>query len=617
MNKTFWNLLLVSPAVLGMSAIICAAAIAQEAPTASESTELANTQPSESSAAQSITISEALTLNTNASPVEQLAAVDSLTQINSIPAVPTALAPASVPEKLAQVPLNQVQMGGPVLPASPSAQANGQNTKSSGGMSQVTSVSQLSDVQPTDWAFSALQSLVERYGCIAGYPDGTFRGNRALTRYEFAAGLNACLDQVNRLIASATANFVTKEDLAVLQRLQEEFASELATLRGRVDSLEARTTELEANQFSTTTKLVGEAIFALSDSYQGDIKLSDDNDFSDNTEPNLGYRVRLNLLTSFTGRDLLKTRLQARNVAEYQKPTATGTGMARLTFDGESSNNFALDELWYRFPAGRASVFLGAAGLNIDTVVPVITPFNNSGKGAVSRFGQRNPAVYRGPEGGGLGINYDLSKNVKASIGYFASASDAPNPSEGRGLFTGSYSALAQLAFSLGSNLDVGLTYTHKYYKGAAVSLSGGTGSSLANQPFGRVATSSDDFGIQVNLKPSRRFNLGGWFGYTRAQQERGGDDNATILNGAITLAFPDLGRQGNLLGFVVGVPPKVTSSDAREDKKTSLHIEGFYRLQVSDFISVTPAVFVITNPEHNNKNDTVWVGVLRTTFEF
>ncbi|HEY9656599.1 MAG TPA: iron uptake porin, partial [Crinalium sp.] len=58
-------------------------------------------------------------------------------------------------------------------------------------MEQVTSVSQLTDVQPTDWAFQALQSLVERYGCIIGYPDQTYRGNRALTRYEFAAGLNA------------------------------------------------------------------------------------------------------------------------------------------------------------------------------------------------------------------------------------------------------------------------------------------------------------------------------------------------------------------------------------------------------------------------------------------
>ena len=79
-------------------------------------------------------------------------------------------------------------------------------------MSQVTSVSQLSDVQPTDWAFQALQSLVERYGCIAGYPNGTFRGNRAMTRYEFAAGLNACLNRVNELIATATADLVTKED---------------------------------------------------------------------------------------------------------------------------------------------------------------------------------------------------------------------------------------------------------------------------------------------------------------------------------------------------------------------------------------------------------------------
>ncbi len=116
--------------------------------------------------------------------------------------------------------------------------------KNQNSLSQVTSVSQFSDVQPTDWAFQALQSLVERYGCIAGYPNSTYRGNRALTRYEFAAGLNACLDRVNELIATATADLVTKQDLATLQRLQEEFSAELATLRGRVDSLEARTAEL-------------------------------------------------------------------------------------------------------------------------------------------------------------------------------------------------------------------------------------------------------------------------------------------------------------------------------------------------------------------------------------
>ncbi|MGB7247307.1 MAG: iron uptake porin, partial [Phormidesmis sp.] len=118
-------------------------------------------------------------------------------------------------------------------------------------LAQVTSVSELSDVQPGDWAFTALQRLVEEYGCLEGFPDRTYRGNRALTRYEFAAGLNACLDVVIQLIGD-------EGELAEIRRLQEEFAAELATIRGRVDTLETDVAELEANQFSTTTKLRGQ-----------------------------------------------------------------------------------------------------------------------------------------------------------------------------------------------------------------------------------------------------------------------------------------------------------------------------------------------------------------------
>ena len=98
----------------------------------------------------------------------------------------------------------------------------------------VTSVSQLSDVKPTDWAFTALQSLVERYGCIAGYPDSTYRGRQATTRYEFAAGLNACMDKINEIISAGLSDKVGKEDLATLQKLQEEFAAELATLQSHL-----------------------------------------------------------------------------------------------------------------------------------------------------------------------------------------------------------------------------------------------------------------------------------------------------------------------------------------------------------------------------------------------
>lgn len=674
MNRIFWNLLLVSPAILGLSSVVSASAIAAEAPATAEANQLAAAKSSESKIAASVAqlvaepvaepvaaapaAPEKLALNSS-TDAEKLAAIapetsnsptlqtaesdiDSAAPIAIAPATTAAAteplaaanttepspqasdlaAPSSQTETAAKIqvpavvstPATKVEiaqtapagMGGPIVPAAPQALP----AQQSGAMSQVTSVSQLSDVRPTDWAFQALQSLVERYGCIAGYPDGTYRGNRALTRYEFAAGVNACLDQVTKLISSSTGTFVTKDDLAILQRLQEEFAAELATLRGRVDGLEARTAELEANQFSTTTKLGGEAIFAVSDTFGDGIGLHDDK-----TATNLGYRVRLNFNTSFTGRDLLRTRLQANNVANYGASTATGTNMARLPFDGGGDSNFSLDELYYRFPLGGATVFVGPKGLDLDEIADTVTPFNSTGTGSISRFGVRNPAVFRGAQGAGASVTYNLGV-FRATAGYLAGDSDAPNPANGRGVFNGSFSALGQIGF-FSKPFDLGLTYTRKYNRAGDVGIMGGTGSALANRPFGQSATAADNFGVQVNFKPSSRFQIGGWYGYTKAEQLRNSNNDATIQNGAITLALSDFGRQGNLLGFVFGVPPKVTESDVARNRNTSYHLEGFYRFQVNDFISVTPGVYVIMNPEHNNRNDDIWVGLLRTTFSF
>ena len=85
-----------------------------------------------------------------------------------------------------------------------------------------------------------------------------------------------------------------------------------------------------------------------------------------------------------------------------------------------------------------------------------------------------------------------------------------------------------------------------------------------------------------------------------------------------MNLAFPDLGKEGNLLGIVIGQPPKVTSNDlGLTDSDTSLHLEAFYRFQATDNISITPGLVVITNPEHNSSNDTIYLGTLRTTFTF
>ncbi|WP_088241864.1 iron uptake porin [Calothrix rhizosoleniae] len=497
--------------------------------------------------------------------------------------------------------------------------------ESSQEMGQVTSVSQFSDVQPTDWAFQALQSLVERYGCIAGYPNGTYRGNRALTRYEFAAGLNACLDRVNELIATATADLVTKEDLATLQRLQEEFSAELATLRGRVDSLEARTAELEANQFSTTTKLKGEAIFALSSAF-GDQAADTDND--DDNNPDLqdnvtfSNRLRLRLLTSFTGTDQLETRLNAANITQF-RGGVTGTNMTRLGFDSNNGNNVELDKLNYAFNATDAvRVKVEAIGARVSNNINVFNPlFKSSSSGAISRFG-RFSSIYRansGSDSSGLTVSFNPKGRFSFDAAYVVP--NASDPSDGNGAFNGSNTALAQLSFKPSKQIGLGLVYSRVFQTGSDVNLTGSIGSGFAADPFGDVATTSNNYGVQASFQPSDQIVISGWAGLTNATAESGANEgaDADIFYWSANVGIKDFGAEGNVLGLIVGQSPKVTDSDiaAREDSDTSFHLEGLYKMKLTDNIAVTPGLMVIFNPEHNNDNDTIYVGTIRTTFKF
>ncbi|MEG4493052.1 iron uptake porin [Microcoleus sp. D3_18_C4] len=553
-------------------------------------------------------------------------------------------------ESLAQTAAPQEQN-----PAATLEQLNQYSSEGAAGgetQGQVTSVSQLSDVRPTDWAFQALQSLVERYGCIAGYPDGTFRGNRAMTRYEFAAGLNACLDKVSELIRGGTGNFATRDDLAALQRLQEEFAAELATLRGRVDALEARTSELEANQFSTTTKLTGEAIFALSDDFGGNVGLfGTDNRRvgSDNNEAVFQQRVRLNLNTSFTGRDLLLTRLQVGNGRNFNLG-ATSEGTQTWNFVGRTDNVVALDTLLYKFPVGqRLNVSLIANAGVWDDIMPTVNPYFedfDGGNGSLSTFGQRNP-IYRLGGGSGIGFDYAFGGRgllggvfgpTSLSFGYLAS--NAASPARGAGLTNGDYAAMGQLTFTPGRNLQVAFNYNHGYFSrgnfgfdnalsNGPGSLGGFTGTGVANslnglsegfEGFNARKVVSNSYGAQASLRLSPRFILGGWAGLTNARILGIGD--AKIWNYAVTLALPDLGKEGNLLGIVVGREPYLDKLEASRSLRSfrnddSYHVEGFYKFQLSDNISVTPGVIWVTNPNQDDRNDDIIIGTLRTTFTF
>jgi hypothetical protein len=539
--------------------------------------------------------------------------------------------PTAQPEQISQSPnpSAQPQAQSNVLEQINQYSTEGSSSEDAAG--QVTSVSQLSDVRPTDWAFQALQSLVERYGCIAGYPDGTFRGNRAMTRYEFAAGLNACLDKVSELIQGGSRNLATREDLASVQRLQEEFAAELATLRGRVDVLEARASELEANQFSTTTKLNGEVVFALTGIAGGEDAEGRE---ADKTTA-FGSRVRLNFDTSFSGEDLLRTRLQVLNLGSFStNNTKTAEGELRFNAGpfGEASNTVGLDALLYQFPLGKSTtVILEANAGAADDFTNTVNPYfdGDGGSGALSNFGTRNPIYYL-TGGSGIALRQQFGEKLELSLGYLAG--NAANPTRGNGLFNGSYGGLAQLTFKPNDNMALGLTYVNSY------NFVTGTGSNASNFPvrlgsFGlegdsTLPVSSNSYGAQASWRLNRRLAIGGWAGYTNQRilsnlatptgSVQRGDQK--IWNWAVTLAFPDLLKEGNVAGILVGMEPRVTSSTNRtlpEDKDTSLHVEGFYQFKLSDNISVTPGLIWLTAPDHNKDNSDLVIGVVRTTFTF
>ncbi len=490
----------------------------------------------------------------------------------------------------------------------------------------VTSVSQLSDVKPTDWAFQALQSLVERYGCIAGYPDKTFRGNRAITRYEFAAGLNACMDRINDLISSSTGT-VKKEDRESLRTLQEQFAAELSTLRGRVDNLETKTATLEKQQFSTTTKLSGQVILGLQGRSGNNAAFFPTNGPATTPDPGtnitLGYSSNLSLTTAFSPTSLLLVGLQAGNLTTA--PSLNND--VRLSYESNTGNNLFISDLTYRQLLGRnLAVIVGAEGLNAINVFRGANRVESAGSGPISALAQRNPIVGIGAGRAGAGFDWQIMPRISLQGVY--SAGDANNPNPGSGLFNGPQSMGAQLTFAPTQSIDLALQYINAYSPTGDLGTGIGDSQVVVNSPLNTNAV-----GLSASWRMNPRVTLGGWTGLTRSTIP-GVSGGVDTFNWMTYVNLPDFGGRGNLAGLYVGQPPRITSSDlpsgqnlpdllrgglgvpGGQEKATTQHIEAFYRMQVSDNISVTPGVMVILNPANSN-SDTITVGAIRTTFTF
>lgn len=491
-------------------------------------------------------------------------------------------------------------------------------------MAQINSISQLSDVQPTDWAYEALSFLVTQYDCLEGYPDGTFRGDRVISRYEFAAGLSACLDV---LLSQDSA--INPEELITLERLQSDFALELETLKGRVDLLESQTAELTANQFSTTTILFGQVVLGIQGRTENtaDFFPVDGTPETDDpsTQINLITNIQLSLATQFSPTSFLLTGLQAGSGTTSPRLSND----TRLAYEGNTSNRLVLSDLTYRQLIGDdLALIIGAAGVNPVNVFRGANRVEGLGSGPLSAFAQRNPILSIGSGRAGAGFDWQIAPRISFQGVYATSLSNDPELGGLFGSREGDTTLGAQLTLAPTNNLDIALTYINSYSPSGSLKTGIGDDQLTVSAPL-----NTDAFGATIAWLVNPRLTLGAWGGYTHSEiPDQSGAVETT--NWMVFLNFPDLFEDGNLGGIYVGQPPKIVSSDLRlgqnvpdrlagglgaegDQPGTTTHVEVFYRHRLTDNISITPGFILLFDPGNTSGSDTVGIGVLRTTFNF
>ena len=434
-----------------------------------------------------------------------------------------------------------------------------------------------SNIQPGDWTFQSIKELAKARGCNVSVP------NRAMSRFEAATLLNSCLANVS--------------EVTTLERsLMDEFSTELATIKGRIDGLETKINNFEAGGFTDTTTMDGKAIFTLGAA--GTV----DGNYDAETLGQYSYTVNLN--SSFSGDDNLYVRLKTGNAASWTKSTTYGTYLSSAK---GNTDIVKVDKIWYQFPIGeKNTVWIGPKIENYymhaatpSIYQPVTKQFTLGGNG--NAYGASTDTGF------GWAYNADNGFSISSNVGTKSLTTSGTYPNS-TGLLTdeSKTSWATQIGYTQ-PQYSISLMYNQKY--------NGWTDS------YYHTDIGNDDQGGTMNA-----VGLRGWW----RPQETGtaipsisfGLDSTSYPDGAaakdasdawfLGLNWSDLFTADDKIGIAYGQPTKNESETA--DDPTAWEI--YYSYKVNDSITVTPTLFGGENRNGSNEGD-VHGAVLETTFKF
>lgn len=535
---------------------------------------------------------------------------------------------------------------------------------------RVTSIDDLSDVNPHHWAYDAVKELVEKYDVIEGYPAGkdgkhSFKGKQFVTRYEMAAALRDLL-QGGKIVSTGDVN--------TLNQLKNELAPELAALDARTEALEARTTVLEDkinNPFGV--KVGGDlSVGAFSNFTSGE--KNGDNPNNASVISRLRITVEAPIVEDKEGSLLGEGRVKARLVAAVGNNGKGFNGTSRIASDA-SAYNETLNSSSNANANTRLNAYFDRAVYEQDIKhgVPVLSNLYIAemlGKDANDKNWQAGGTIfaglapwrdyfdksaYRGQENdqfqnNGLVNIPGLPSNLNSSqIGYamfqnlgenaklnVTTAFGANNPNDALNYYTASYEARLNYNWA---NLDNRKTALyaggiHVFNDGnntttAGNSLTDRNGTNI-NNAFGRTPSHTLFAGLDQEIYKGIGVNLGYMYNNVRygdavlnGLNSNNGTFNRGIsprqaISAVLHIPTKTLGfRDGDTIGVGYAmVDFQDTLSTTSKDRFEQIG-EAYYNFKVNSRLSLIPSIQMGSKIAGTSNNDISYGAGLRASVKF